>query len=64
MSSGVNECIPIYSVELNPTTLPTDKFQLAEEHDQAKNNILEVHSFISHSSYTKKSDERICTTIR
>jgi len=50
------ECIPIYSFELNPTTLPTDKFQLTEEHDQAQNNILEVHSLSSHSSYTKEFD--------
>jgi len=28
MSSDKQECIPIHSFELNPTALPTDKFQL------------------------------------
>jgi len=56
MSSDKQECISIYSFELNHTALPTDKFQLAEEHDQAQNNILEMHSCSSHSSYTKEFD--------
>ena len=56
MSKNVKECIPIHSFELNPTALPTDKFQLTEEHDQAQNNILEVHSLTSHSSYTREFD--------
>jgi len=50
MSRDVKECIPIYSFELNPTALPTDKFQLIEGHDQGQNNILEVHSLMSHPS--------------
>jgi len=33
--------------------MPTDKFQLTDEHDQAQNNILEIYSCLSHSSYTK-----------
>ena len=37
MSNDVNECIPIHSFELNLTVLPTDKFKLTEEHDQAQN---------------------------
>ena len=45
MSHDKKECIPIHSFELNPTALPSDKFQLTEEHDQAQNNILEMHSF-------------------
>ena len=56
MSSNKKECIPIYYFELNLTALPTDNFQLTDEHDQAQNNILEVHSFSSHSSYTKEFD--------
>jgi len=56
MSSNKNECIPIYSFELNPTALSTNKFQLTEERDQAQNNILEVHSLSSHSSYTREFD--------
>ena len=56
MSSDVNECIPIHFFELKPNTLPTDKFQLTEEHDQAQNNILDVHSLTSHSSYTRQFD--------
>jgi len=56
MSSNKKECILIYSFELNPTALPTDKFQLTKEHDQAQNNILEVHSLSYHSSYTKEFD--------
>ena len=44
MSSDKEESIPIHSFELNLTVLPTDKFQLTEEHDQDQNNILEVHS--------------------
>jgi len=58
MSSDKHRCIPIYSFELNPTPLPTDKFQLTEEHDQAQNNILEMHSCLLHSSYTKEFDVR------
>jgi hypothetical protein len=54
MSSDEHECSLIYSFELNPTVLPTDKFQLTEEHDKAQNNMLEMHSCLSHSSYTKK----------
>ena len=53
-----HECISIYSFELNLTTLLTDKFQSTKEHDQAQNNILEIHSRLSHSSYTKKFDMR------
>jgi len=56
MSSDVKECIAIHYFELNLTALPTDKFQLTKEHDQAQNNILEVHSLTSHSSYTRKVD--------
>jgi len=46
MSSGKHKCIPIYSFELNPTALPTDKFQLTKEHDQAQNNILYRNAFL------------------
>jgi len=62
MTSNVKECITIHSFELHPTELPIDKFQLAEDHDQAQNTILEVHvvfySFIDFSKnlenlYTK-----------
>ena len=56
MSSDKKECIPIHSFELHPIELSTDKFQLIEEHDQAQNNILEVHSFSSHSSNMKEFD--------
>jgi len=56
MSSDVNECILIHSFKLNHTALPTDKFHSTEEHDQAQNNILEVHSLMSHSSYTREFD--------
>ena len=56
MSNDKKKCIPIYYFELNPTELLTDKFQLTKEHDQAQNNILEVHSLSSHSSYTKEFD--------
>ena len=56
VSSDVKECILIHSFEFNPTILPTDMFQLTEEHDQTKNNILEVHSISSHSSYTREFD--------
>jgi len=52
----VKECIPIHSFELNPTTLPTNNLQLTEEHDQAQNNILEVHSLTPHSSYKREFD--------
>jgi hypothetical protein len=56
MSSDEHECIPIYYFELNHRALPTEKFQLTEEHDQAQNKILEMHSCSSHSSYTKEFD--------
>jgi len=56
MSSNKKECIPIHYFELNLTALPTDKFQLTEKHDQAQNNILNVHSLTSYSSYTKEFD--------
>jgi len=56
MSSHKKECNPIYFLELNPTAMLTEKFQLTEEHDQAQNNILEVHSHLWHSSYTKEFD--------
>jgi len=56
MSSDEQKCIPIYSFELILTVLPTEKFQLTKEHDQAQNNILEMHSCSSHSSYTKEFD--------
>ena len=64
MSSDKQECIPRCCFELNLTALPTDKFQLTEEHDQVQNNTLEVHSVMSHSSYTKESYEFFCITIR
>ena len=54
MSRDVKEYIPIHSFELNPTALPTEKFQLTEKHDQAQNNFLEVHSLTSHSYYTRE----------
>lgn len=44
MSIHTKECIPRGCFELNLTALPTDKFQLTEEHDQAQRNLLEVHS--------------------
>jgi hypothetical protein len=50
--------------KLNPTTLPTDKFQLTEEHDQAQNNILEMHSCSSHSSYTKEFNVYIVDLVK
>jgi len=66
MSSNKKECLSIHSFELNLTALPTDKFQLTDEHDhvgtkfspsdQAQNNILEVCSITSYSSYTKEFD--------
>jgi len=46
MSHDKKLCIPINFFELNHTALPTDKFQLTEEHDQEQNNILEVHSLL------------------
>lgn len=58
MSSNKKECISIYSFELNSTALPTNKFQLTYEHDQAQNNILEVHFLSSHSSYTREFDAK------
>jgi len=45
-----------HSFELNHTALPTDNFRLSKEHDQAQNNILEVHSLTSHSSQTRDFD--------
>jgi len=54
MSGDVKKCISIHSFVLNSTTLSTDKFQLTEEHDQAKNNILEVHSLTTHPSYSRE----------
>jgi len=36
MSSNKKECIPIHYFDLNPTALPTYKFQVTEEHDQAQ----------------------------
>ena len=45
MSRDVNECIPRGCCELNLTSLLTDKFQLAEEHDQVQ-NILEVLPYV------------------
>ena len=44
MSNHSKECTPRGCVELNLTALSTDKFQLTEEHDQAQQNLLEVHS--------------------
>ena len=52
MSHHKEECIPIHSLKLNTTALPTDKFQLTEEHDQAQKNILEMYSLLLHSSYS------------
>jgi len=56
MSSDEHESIPIHSFELNSTTLPTNKFQLIDEHDQTQNNILQMDYRSSHSSYTKEFD--------
>ena len=44
MSNHTKECIPRGCFEVNLTALPTDKFQLTEEHDQAQKNRFEVHS--------------------
>jgi len=44
MSHHRKECILKGCFELNLTALPTDTFQLTEEHDQAQRNLLEVHS--------------------
>jgi len=63
ISRDVKECIPRGWFELKLTALSTDKFQLTEERDQVQ-NILEVHSLMSHLSYTKESNEIFCTTIR
>ena len=62
MCHDKKECTSIYSFELNHTALPTDKFQLTEEHDQAQNNILEMHPCSSHSSYIKEFDVRTYIT--
>jgi len=56
MSHHRKEYIPRGCFELNLTDMPTDKFQLTEEHDQAQKNLLEVHSLMLHSSYTKEFD--------
>jgi hypothetical protein len=58
-SKDIKECIPIYSFELNFSALPIDKFQFIEEHDRAQNNILEMHSLMSHSSYTNLNNNFI-----
>ena len=44
MSNHTKECISRGYFKLNFTALPTDKFQLTEEYDQAQRNLLEVHS--------------------
>ena len=62
MSYDKNKCFPIYSLELYPTALPIDMFQLTEKYDQAQKDILEMHSLSSPSSYTNEFDVRICTT--
>ena len=54
MTDHRKECIPRGCFELNLTALPTDKFQLTEEHDRIQRNLLEVHSFLRQSSYTKE----------
>jgi len=56
INNNENECIPIYSFELHHTTPSTDMFPLTEEHDQTQNNILELHSLSSHSSYINEFD--------
>ena len=43
MSHHKKECIPKGFLELNLTALPTDKFQLTQEHDPVQRNPLEVH---------------------
>jgi hypothetical protein len=58
MSSDKNKCFPIYFFELYHVALPTDMFQLTDEHDQAQNNILEMHFLSSHSSYMNEFDAR------
>jgi len=58
MSYVKNECVPKYYFELNHIALSTNKFQLTEKHDQTQNNILEMHSCSSRSSYMKKFDVR------
>jgi len=45
MSHHKKECIPRGCFEFNLAALPTGKFHLTEEHDQAQKNLLEVHSF-------------------
>jgi hypothetical protein len=42
-SHQIKECIPRGCFEFNLTALPTDKFQLTEEHDQTQRNLLDVH---------------------
>ena len=44
MSHHIKECTPRGCFEFNLTALPSDKFQLTEEHDQTQRNLLEVHS--------------------
>jgi len=56
MSHYRKECIPRGCFELNLNALPTDKFQLIEEHDQAPKNLLEVDTLPWHLSYTKEFD--------
>jgi len=58
MTRDRRECIQIYYFELNHIIVPTYKFQLTDQHDQAQNNILEMHSRLSHSSYTKEFNVR------
>jgi len=44
MSHQRKECISRGCFELNLTALPTNKFQLTEEHDPVQKTPLEVHS--------------------
>jgi len=52
----MKECIPRGCIELNLTAFSTDMFQLTEEHDQAQQNLLEVHS----CHYRKECIPRDC----
>ena len=56
MSHQRKECISRGCFELNLTALPTDKFQLIEEHDLIQRNLLEVHS----SHHIKECIRRGC----
>jgi len=58
MSCDKKEYNPIYYFRMNSTILPSDKFQLSYEHDQAQKNVLEMHSRLSYSSYMKEFDVR------